>query len=438
VTHDAMAEEPNGSVWDVRVPSLGQSAETATLLSWAVEPGARVRRGDVIAVVETDKTEIPVEAPADGVLGAHLAGAGDELAIGTVLCVVQADREADGEANPEGIAHARSLSVGAEPVVRAPISPRARRLAEQRGIDPLALVGSGPDGLIVERDVPDVSASAGAGPGGAGPGGAGDGAGEGRRSSSTISEAAGEAAGQRAVGERVALTPTRQTAVRRLTRSWSTAPHFVQMVDVDGTRLARRPGRGPESATDALGTIPSVTDAVVAATARTLVAHPEANARYDDGDLVRYADVPVGIAVDTPRGLLVVTVRDADRLSLHEIAASRAAMVARARTGRLEPGDTGPASATVSNLGAWGIRAGTPVLNDGEPMLVFVGELAERVVALDGRAIVRPMLTLSIAYDHRVLDGAAAARVTTDIRQRLESDPWGAYGPDEPDPGRAP
>ncbi len=397
--------DPARNPMEVRVPSLGQSAETAVLVSWAIEAGSPVLRGDVVAVVETDKTEIPVEAPADGVLGPHQARPGDELAIGTLLCVVLDAANGSGAADAPGSAVSAGLSF-AGPTgaivpggARGPVSPRARLLARERGIDPGTLVGSGPAGLVVERDVPEVP---------------------------EVPEVPGvEAAlraevGGRLVRDRLPLSPLRRTAVKRLTRSWTSVPHFVQMVDVDGSRLARR----LSAAAPAQPSGPSVTDAVVAATARALAEHPDANARYDDGHLVRFVDVHVGIALDTERGLMVAVIRDADRLSLPEITTQRRRLVEQGRAGRLGPDDIGPASATVSNLGAWGIRAGIPVLNEGEAMLVFVGELADRVVALDGRPAVRPELTLSIAFDHRVLDGAAAAALTTAIKQRLESDPF--------------
>ncbi len=444
--HDP-APGPGRSSMEVRVPSLGQSAETAVLLSWAIEAGELVRRGDVIAVVETDKTEIPVEAPADGVLGPHQARPGDELAIGTLLCVVldgsggaggsdglggsgaaggsEGSEGSSAAGRTEGAGYSEGPVAGSDaahrfgdaaggPAVpsgaRGLISPRARLLARERGIDPATLVGSGPDGLVVERDVPLADVPVPDVAGEAAPAGVAD------------------VAGGRLVRDRLPLSPLRRTAVKRLTRSWTTVPHFVQMVDIDGSRLAARASvtaQGDPSA-------PTVTDAVVAAAARALADQPDANARYDDGHLLRFADVRIGIAIDTERGLVVGVVRDADRLSVQEITTQRRRLVELGRTGRLGPDDTGLASATVSNLGAWGIRAGTPVLNDGEAMLVFVGALADRVVAVDGRPAVRPEMTLSIAYDHRVLDGAAAAALTGAIKRRLELDPYER----QPEPGK--
>jgi pyruvate dehydrogenase E2 component (dihydrolipoamide acetyltransferase) len=144
------------------------------------------------------------------------------------------------------------------------------------------------------------------------------------------------------------------------------------------------------------------------------------NAAIDAGERVLFAEVNVGVAVDTPRGLVVPVICGADALTLAELSARTRALAAAAREQRLTPVDLEAGSATVSNLGAFGIRAGTPVLNPPEALLVFVGALEERVVAHAGEIAVRPMLTLSIAYDHRVADGAAAARLSSRIRELLE------------------
>jgi pyruvate/2-oxoglutarate dehydrogenase complex dihydrolipoamide acyltransferase (E2) component len=162
-------------------------------------------------------------------------------------------------------------------------------------------------------------------------------------------------------------------------------------------------------------------DLVVKASALALAEHSDLNAAVDGDELVVFAAVNAGIAVDTPRGLVVPVVRNADRLSIHALAREARRLAAKARAGGLDPDDFGVGTFTVSNLGSFGIRAGTPVVNPPEAMLVFVGAVEERPVVRDGAIVVRPTLTLSIAYDHRVADGADAARLTARIRELLES-----------------
>ena len=148
---------------------------------------------------------------------------------------------------------------------------------------------------------------------------------------------------------------------------------------------------------------------------------PDLNGTIQNEELVLYDGVDIGFAVDSPRGLLVPVIRGADSLSITQLVTESQRLVEAARAGQLGPDDMGNASLTVSNLGMFGIRAGTPVINLGEPILVFVGMVEERPVVADGQITARPMLTLSIAYDHRVADGVAASRFSQGLKQELEN-----------------
>jgi pyruvate dehydrogenase E2 component (dihydrolipoyllysine-residue acetyltransferase) len=196
-------------------------------------------------------------------------------------------------------------------------------------------------------------------------------------------------------------------------------PHIVQMIDVDMEEAGGLRGRWKTEGGEAAAI--TYNDLIVKAAALALAEHPDLNAAVDGDDLVVFAGVNAGIAVDTPRGLVVPVVRSADRLSLLAISSEARRLAAKARGEGLDPEDFGAGTFTVSNLGVFGIRAGTPVVNPPEAMLVFVGAVEDRPVVRDGAIVVRPTLTLSIAYDHRVADGAAAARVTARIRELLES-----------------
>jgi len=369
-----------------------------TLVAWRVEPGARVRAGEVVLVIETDKAEVEVESPADGVLAPPRVSPSEVAPVGAVLGWVLGPGDsapaagAAGPTSPAAAAAVPGATAGPEATPRrVRASPRARRLAQERGLDLTRLAGTGPDGLVTETDVERAAQE---------PAGAPD-----------------LFAGRR-VAERRRLEPLRRTSARRTTEAWTHVPHIVQMIDVEVTQLEalrrewKRAG-GPRAGI-------TLNDAIVKAAALALAERPELNAAVDGDELVRFAEVNAGIAVETPRGLVVPVVPRADGLTLLELSLERRRLAEKARAGGLAPAEIGTSTFTVSNLGGFGIRAGTPVLNPPEAVLVFVGAAEDRAVVRDGALAIRPLVTLSIAYDHRVADGAHAARATARIRELLE------------------
>jgi pyruvate dehydrogenase E2 component (dihydrolipoyllysine-residue acetyltransferase) len=386
---------------EIRMPRLGHSMTEGTVVAWLVKPGDRVHAGQIIVTIETDKAEYEVEAPIDGQLAEPVVGETETAAVGAVLGWVLEP----GEARPSvaaGVVSESAVRVREAPVPppsaargRVRASPKARRLAETLGIDLAAVAASGPEGLVTEADVERAAQK---------PPDSGAPAGEWRG---------------RAVRERRRLTPIRRTTARRMAEAWASVPHIVQMIDVDMEEAGGLRGRWKTEGGEAAAI--TYNDLIVKAAALALAEHPDLNAAVDGDDLVVFAGVNAGIAVDTPRGLVVPVVRSADQLSLLAISSEARRLAAKARGEGLDPEDFGAGTFTVSNLGVFGIRAGTPVVNPPEAMLVFVGAVEDRPVVRDGAIVVRPTLTLSIAYDHRVADGAAAARVTARIRELLES-----------------
>jgi pyruvate dehydrogenase E2 component (dihydrolipoamide acetyltransferase) len=373
----------------------------AQLVTWHAAPGSSVRSGETVLTIETDKAQYEVEAPCDGRLGVRRAAVGTTLRVGAVVGHVLEAGEAEPalELGGPAVADPRpgpppSPEGGQRRRVRA--SPRARRIAEERGVDLEILRGSGPDGLVTERDVEAAAQAELAAP--------------------AASDA--ERWHGRRVRERLPLSGVRLAGARRTSEAWTTAPHFVQMVDADMSRLRalREEWKRTGDPRAAVGW----NDFVVAALARALVEQPALNAAFDGDALVVFDEVNVGIAVDTPRGLVVPVLRGAERKALTELARAARELAEKARAGALGHDEVTGGTATVSNLGAFGIRAGTPVLNPPEAVLVFVGAVEERVIALAGAPAVRPLCTLSIAYDHRVADGASAARLTRRVRELLE------------------
>ncbi|MGE0484026.1 MAG: dihydrolipoamide acetyltransferase family protein [Gammaproteobacteria bacterium] len=393
---------------DIRMPRIGQSMTEGVIVEWLVAPGTSVAAGDALLTVETDKTTFEVEAPAAGTLGGTLAAPGDTLEVGAVLGHLLAAGEATPAADaapsvvrPEErvVPSAAEAGVAAARPARAPVSPKARRLASEHGLDPAALTGSGPDGLVTAEDVEAAIAAQAAHP--------------------APPRANVEHWHGRTVRERVALSPLERATARHTHEAWLNAPHFVQMVDADMGAVKRLRAQWKRDG-DARAIV-TVGDFCVAATARALAEHPHLNAAVDGDSRVCFEGVDIGIAVDTPRGLVVPVLRDAANLDLLAIATRTRELAAAARDGRLSPTDVEGGSATVSNLGAFGIRAGTPVLNTPQPVLVFVGALEDRAVVRDGALAIAPMMTLSVAYDHRVADGARAAVLTVRIRELLEA-----------------
>jgi len=436
------------------MPRIGQSMSEGTVLEWLVAPGAMVSAGSALLTVETDKTTFEVEAPVDGVLAAPAVTVGMTVEVGTLLGHIEAPSEAAvfspsalrppprsaSDAAPRAMptpatevtASAAAPASKISPRVLA--SPKARRLAAEHAIDLATITASGADGVIGAADVLRAVAAAGA---------------------STAAPAVPQPAAPvlapaamasvpspapatpaslsvplptpaatrplhlgRAVRERRPLGSLERVGARRTQAAWTSAPHFVQMVDVDMVEV-RRLRAAWKQAGGALTTV-TVGDLCVAAAARALAAEPELNAVLDGDERVLFAEVNVGIAVDTPRGLTVPVLRGADRLALEALSARVRELAHAARNGGLGPADFEGGSVTVSNLGAYGIRCGTPVLNAPEAVLVFVGAVEERVVARDGGIQVRPQMTLSVAYDHRVTDGARAARYTARLKDLLE------------------
>ena len=359
------------------MPALELAQETGRVLRWLKAEGDDVTKGEPLMEIETDKVTVDVEAPADGVLAGIGAAEGDEVPVGTTVAFLLAPGEAlpdpvvpvqpsptsPAPPAPEPPPHLGRGAGGGHPGGRSLASPKARRLAAERGIDLEAVTGSGPGGAIVADDL-DVAA-------------------------------AGPALG--AIWQRMA---------ERTTQSWQSTPHFFLLREIDATGLVETRERArarPEHAEV------THTDLLVAVAAAALARHPRVNASWRNGGVVPADGVNVGIAVAVEDGLVVPVVHGADRLGLADLSARRRELVAAARDGRLRPDDVTGGTFTISNLGMYGVDAFLAVVNGPQAAILAVGRIVDRVVAVDGQPAVRPMLTLGASFDHRVLDGARAA-----------------------------
>lgn len=369
----------------VVMPKLGQAMAFGVLTQWLAPDGSAVRPGQALASVESDKASYELEAPAAGILR-HAVAAGEEVDVGGLLATIGEVQAAD-SAGPIKAASSGPTARAAIPAAPTPAaggrilaSPRARSRAAELAIGLAGLSPHRPDGLIVAADVEAAAAS------------------------------------RPAPAEGLTLSPRRRAAADRLARSWRQAPHFVQMIEVDASALVRardlaRQGR----------LAGGLNDILIKVAAGCLAGQPELNARFEDGRLIPLGSVGVGLAVAGPDGLAVPVVRGADRLTLDEVAAAAEDLIGAARQGRLTAAQQGGAALTLSNLGAYGVAFGTPVLNLDESVLIFVGTMEERPVGREGRIVLRPMTTLSVCYDHRVVDGLQAAQFSRSLKLALES-----------------
>ncbi|ABG03326.1 catalytic domain of components of various dehydrogenase complexes [Rubrobacter xylanophilus DSM 9941] len=388
----------------LHLPRLGQTMERGTILRWARREGEPFEVGDILYEVESEKAVNEIEAKLPGTLARITVEEGQECPVGTLLAVVAdpgetlSEEEIEAAIAEEGGREAPAASGGGTGV-RAPSSaraqrrvramPKARALARELGVELAAVEGTGQGGAIT---VEDVRRAAGAAPG------------EGPR-----------------VRERRPLGDVGRTMARVVTRSWHEVPQFVQMVQLDASALVGRRRELAGQIKRSHGVDLSYTDLLLEAVAGAAGEEPLANSSLVDGEILLYEDVNVSVAVATGSGLLVPVVRWAQALELGELAARLREVLERARSGRLSAEDTAGGTITLSNLGMYGIEGGTPLVTHPQAAVVFAGAIVERPWAVSGRVEVRPTLTLSVGFDHRILDGVAAARFTTALRRRLES-----------------
>jgi pyruvate dehydrogenase E2 component (dihydrolipoamide acetyltransferase) len=387
---------------DVIMPALGMAQETGKVLRWLKQDGDAVAKGEPLLEVETDKVTVEIESPGAGTLAAVSVPEGTEVPVGTVIAVVLAegevvapvaDRAPVAETEPrlvreaEAVAAAPVAAVTSESRSRRRLaSPKARRLAEARGIDLDSLAGSGPNGAVTAKDVESLAAPTFQAP-------------------AVTNGAAFE------VGS------LWRVMAERTTRSWQEVPHFFLSRDVDASRLeswraAVRKRAGAERV--------SHTDLLVKLCAEALRRHPRVNASWRDGTIVPGTGVNVGIAVATDGGLVVPVVHNADTLELVALSARRVEIATAARAGRLRPEDVQGGTFTVSNLGMYGVDAFQAIVNAPQAAILAVGRIVERPVAVAGEVVVRPVLTLSVSFDHRVVDGARGAEFLDTLAELIE------------------
>ena len=393
---------------NVIMPALGVAQEKGTLIQWLKAEGQTVNKGEPLMEVETDKATVEIEAVASGILVNVTAVAGDEVPVGQTIALILAP----GETIPEKSVAQPFPSLKENPSLssaqlnsEAPMgtstpmpritgsrilaSPAARRIAREEGIDLGSLNGSGPEGSVLIADV--------------------------RRAKQK--QPFEPAAAQR-VGRFVSLSPMRRIVGERMTQSKQSAPHFYISMDIDMTAVVRARNSWKQSGERVL---PSINDFILSACARTLRDFPTLNSRFIDNSIELLPEINLGMAVALEEGLVVPVIRNADRLSLTDLAQQSRQLSEKAQHKKLIPFDYEGGTFTVSNLGMLGVDCFVAIINPPQCAILAVGRVAPRAVADEVGIAVRSMMTATLSADHRIVDGAIAARFLTDIKRRMEN-----------------
>ena len=402
----------------VVMPALEMAQETGKLVSWKKKDGETVKKGELLLEVETDKAVVEIEAAGDGILGGITAKAGDVVPVGqTIAWLLKAGESAPattaptqtgrtGAAAPQAAAPA-APAAAAGPVANAgpvQISPKARRLAKEHGVDVTRIKGTGPGGEIIAEDVLAARGSQAAAPSAAAP---------------AARPAAAPAAAPQASAELGALSSIGRIMAERTTQSWTTAPHFFVSREVDCTELvAARKRLGPEIERTR-GVKLTFTDLLTAIVAQALRKHPRMNASWTGDAIKANADINVGLAMAVTDAVVVGVVPKTDGIGLGDIASRRRDLTERARTNKLSPADITGATFTISNLGMYHVDSFTAIIVPPQAGILAVGAMKDRLVPVMGGVAVKPMMTLTLSCDHRVLDGARGAMFMHDLVEAL-------------------
>ena len=410
----------------VVMPQLGESVTEGTVVRWYKHPGDPVELDEPLCEIETEKVNVELPSPYAGTMGEILVPEGETVPVGTTLCEIleaapapaaaatgrEAPSTAAGHAPEPAAAPAEPAPARGERAApeRAPgsrrrfYSPAVLRLAALHGIDLEQVPGTGVGGRVTRKDVEAFIARR-----------------EGERPAAEAPPAPAAAAAEAAPSgfeyEVVPLTPTRRTIAERLSRSAREIPQAWTMVEADVTELLRLRDRTAERLGRRLTLLPFFARAVCEA----LREHPALNARFEDGELRRYRDVHLGVAVAAPSGLVVPVLRRAQELSLEGLARALDDLVERARAGELRLEEVEGGTITVNNTGAFGSIASRPILNPPQVAIVTLERVVRRPVVVDGDAIaIRAMVNLCLTFDHRAIDGHEAGAFLATLKSRLE------------------
>jgi pyruvate dehydrogenase E2 component (dihydrolipoamide acetyltransferase) len=437
--------------FEVVLPQLGLNMESGVIVEWYKRDGDPVTAGEVLFVVETDKVETEVQAPESGTLRIVPNLPDGAIPVGQVVAYLVQPEEAapQAKASLTGVASAGSAQPDTPQAVsgtisearapassnRPPVSPAARRVAAELGIDWRQLAGSGPRGRIRVRDVKsaaeaqaqtrppqstitpvarrmsealglDVEVLTAQSP-------------EQGITKAEVSGAVAAAAPPTMPGEErtVPLSTVRRIIGERMAQSAHTTAPVTLITEADATELVQL---RDQLKTDRRYPAPSYNDVLIKLSAKALQEHPDLNTSLKDDQVIYHTAVHIGLAVDTDRGLLVPVVRDVHTKSLLQIATETMELIERTRQGKVESNELRGATFTITNLGTYEIDTFTPIINLPECAILGVGRLQPKMVVRNEQPCIRKMVTLSLTFDHRIVDGAPAARFLQRVKQFVE------------------
>jgi len=382
---------------EVIMPALNPGQETGILLEWLKQEGETIEKGEPLMEVETDKANVEVEAEATGILSNISVQPGDEIHVGEVIAMILSEDESAPKSIKDDsstqtavteneVKHHSGNSEKMESIEtvsknKIAASPKVKQYAKKEGIDLSSLKGSGPGGAILMEDVLAIQSTA-------------------EKEDNDFQTGKGWL-----------------LMADRLTESWTSAPHFSIVRNLDATNLA---AHKKETKANSSANI-TFTDLLVKYAASSLKEHPRVNASLIDGKLIKNLAINIGIAVATEDGLIVPVIHNADELSLEEITERRKELVARTQEGKLRSGDLDAGTFTLSNLGMFDVDSFNAIINPPQSAILAVGKIIDQVVPMDGKPAIRPMLKINLSFDHRVIDGARGAHFLQTLSNLIEN-----------------
>jgi len=382
---------------EVIMPALNPGQETGILLEWLKQEGETIEKGEPLMEVETDKANVEVEAEATGILSNISVRPGDEIHVGEVIAMILSEGESATESIKENsstqaavtgneVKHHSGSSEKMESIEtvsknKIAASPKVKLYAKKEGIDLSSVKGTGPGGVILMEDVIAIQSTS-------------------EKEDNDLQTGKGWL-----------------LMADRLTKSWTSAPHFSIVRNLDATNLTAHKKKYEANSSANL----TFTDLLVKYAASSLKEHPRVNASLIDGKLIKNLAINIGIAVATEDGLIVPVIHNADEISLEEITERRKELVARTKEGKLRSGDLDAGTFTISNLGMFDVDSFNAIINPPQSAILAVGKIIDQVVPMDGKPAIRPMLKINLSFDHRVIDGARGALFLQTLSYLIEN-----------------
>ncbi len=396
----------------IEMPALSSTMKKGKVVKWCKKEGDTVEKGEILYEVETDKVNVEVESLTSGFLRKILVAEGIEVPIKTPIAVISESMDEDipamveagpvPEVSPPKVEQEKVTKKELKKGPKLKISPLARRIAEEKGIDPQIVKGTGPGGRITKEDVEKALE-------------------EGVQASAQPTGGVGVEAPQPGVeGEDIELTKMRKVIAQRLQESKVNAPHFYVDVTADATAMTQLKEALEEKAQDE-GIKVSFNDILIKILSQALQEYPMVNASFVEDHIRLHRAINIGVAVEVEDGLVVPVLRNADEKTISQISREVAELAGKARNKRLLPGEYQDGTFTITNLGMFGVESFHAIINPPESGILAVSAIIPKPVVVDGEIVVRPCLKLSLSVDHRLVDGAVAARFLARMKELVET-----------------